>query len=149
MPPIVDKCFGSNRAGTKAKAIEAALLYIEVENTGEFVVVGCNPSMPVRVYSPTSNGISCAGGCPERSRCEATQIGGSLGQMFGRHRDVSGGWYDRSRSLHPSDLFPFWRNHSAFGIKPLGKLQPLLKSLTKIFGHTDKTVRAEVCTAPP
>jgi cytoskeleton-associated protein 5 len=57
MPSIVDKCFGSNRAGTKAKAIDAALLYIEVENTGEFVVVSCNPYMPVRVYSPTSNGF--------------------------------------------------------------------------------------------
>jgi len=33
---------------------------------------------------------------------------------------------------------------SSFGVKPLGKLQPLLKSLAKIFGHTDKTVRAEV-----
>ncbi len=34
--------------------------------------------------------------------------------------------------------------NSSYGIKPLGKLQPLLKSLSKIFGHTDKTVRAEV-----
>jgi cytoskeleton-associated protein 5 len=39
MPSIVDKCFGSTRAGTKAKAIEAALWYVEAENTGEFVVV--------------------------------------------------------------------------------------------------------------
>jgi hypothetical protein len=35
----VDKGFISTRAGTKAKAIEVALLYIEVENDGSGVVV--------------------------------------------------------------------------------------------------------------
>jgi cytoskeleton-associated protein 5 len=53
MPSIVDKCFGSNRAGTKAKAIDAALLYIEVENTAEFVVVSWHDILAARVYCPS------------------------------------------------------------------------------------------------
>lgn len=40
LPNLVDKCLGSTRAGTKRAAIELAMLYIEVENTGEGVIVG-------------------------------------------------------------------------------------------------------------
>jgi cytoskeleton-associated protein 5 len=39
MPALVDKCFGSTRAGTKTHAIELALQYVEVENGGAGVVV--------------------------------------------------------------------------------------------------------------
>lgn len=39
LPSLVDKCLGSTRAGTKRAAIELAMLYIEVENTGEGVIV--------------------------------------------------------------------------------------------------------------
>lgn len=39
MPAIVDKCFGSSRQGTKQKGIALALEYIEVENSGEGVLV--------------------------------------------------------------------------------------------------------------
>jgi cytoskeleton-associated protein 5 len=39
MPAVVDKCFGSSRQGTKQKGIALALEYIEVENSGEGVVV--------------------------------------------------------------------------------------------------------------
>ncbi|KIO34814.1 hypothetical protein M407DRAFT_63913 [Tulasnella calospora MUT 4182] len=38
VPALVDKCLGSARAGTKAKAIELILKYIEVENGGEAVI---------------------------------------------------------------------------------------------------------------
>lgn len=38
MPAVVDKCFMSMRAGTRTKAVEIALLYVEVENNGEHVV---------------------------------------------------------------------------------------------------------------
>ena len=41
VPALVDKCFGSARAGTKLQAIELVLQYIEVENGGAGVVVGC------------------------------------------------------------------------------------------------------------
>lgn len=34
-----------------------------------------------------------------------------------------------------------------FGVKPLGDIKPLVKSLNKIFAHSDKTVRAEVSRA--
>ncbi|KAG6897806.1 hypothetical protein C0992_010882 [Termitomyces sp. T32_za158] len=38
MPALVDKCFGSTRAGTKAQALELTLQYVEVENGGTGVV---------------------------------------------------------------------------------------------------------------
>jgi cytoskeleton-associated protein 5 len=39
IPALVDKCFGSTRAGTKNHAVELALQYVEVENGGAGVVV--------------------------------------------------------------------------------------------------------------
>ena len=36
---LVDKCFGSTRAGTRNQAIELALKYVEVGNGGAGVVV--------------------------------------------------------------------------------------------------------------
>ena len=39
MPALVEKCFGSSRAGTKVQAVELALQYVEVENAGTGVVV--------------------------------------------------------------------------------------------------------------
>lgn len=39
VPALVDKCFGSARAGTKNNAVELALQYVEVENGGAGVVV--------------------------------------------------------------------------------------------------------------
>ncbi|KAJ6596858.1 microtubule associated protein [Mycena vulgaris] len=38
VPALVDKCFGSTRAGTKTQAVELALQYVEVENGGAGVV---------------------------------------------------------------------------------------------------------------
>lgn len=43
VPALVDKCFGSTRAGTKTQAVELALQYVEVENTGTGVVVRVSP----------------------------------------------------------------------------------------------------------
>jgi cytoskeleton-associated protein 5 len=39
VPALVDKCFGSSRAGTKAHALELALQYVEVENGAAGVIV--------------------------------------------------------------------------------------------------------------
>ena len=39
VPALVDKCFGSTRAGTKNNAVELVLQYVEVENGGAGVVV--------------------------------------------------------------------------------------------------------------
>lgn len=39
VPALVDKCFGSTRAGTKAQSLELVLLYVEVENSAAGVVV--------------------------------------------------------------------------------------------------------------
>jgi cytoskeleton-associated protein 5 len=39
MPVLVEKCFGSSRAGTKAQAVELTLQYVEVENGGAGAVV--------------------------------------------------------------------------------------------------------------
>jgi cytoskeleton-associated protein 5 len=42
LPSVVDKCFGSARASIKLKAIELALMWVEVEGTAEGVVVRFN-----------------------------------------------------------------------------------------------------------
>lgn len=39
VPALVDKCFGSARAGTKNQAVELVLQYVEVENGGAGVTV--------------------------------------------------------------------------------------------------------------
>ncbi len=39
VPALVEKCFGSTRAGTKNQAIELSLQYVEVENSGTGTVV--------------------------------------------------------------------------------------------------------------
>lgn len=39
LPALVDKCFGSTRAGTKTQAVELALQYVEVGNGAAGVVV--------------------------------------------------------------------------------------------------------------
>jgi hypothetical protein len=39
LPSVVDKCFGSARASIKLKAIELALMWVEVEGSAEGVVV--------------------------------------------------------------------------------------------------------------
>lgn len=44
VPALVDKCLGSTRAGTKNQALELALQYVEVENTGAGVVVCPHPN---------------------------------------------------------------------------------------------------------
>lgn len=45
VPALVDKCLGSTRAGTKNQALELALQYVEVENTGAGVVVCPHPTI--------------------------------------------------------------------------------------------------------
>ena len=46
MPALVEKCFGSARAGTKAQAIELSLQYVEVENSAAGVGVGTSILIP-------------------------------------------------------------------------------------------------------
>ncbi|KAJ6630768.1 hypothetical protein B0H10DRAFT_2160163 [Mycena sp. CBHHK59/15] len=45
VPALVDKCFGSTRAGTKMQAVELALQYVEVENGGAGVVADILPGL--------------------------------------------------------------------------------------------------------
>ncbi|KAF8212269.1 microtubule associated protein [Mycena galopus ATCC 62051] len=48
VPALVDKCFGSTRAGTKTQAIELALQYVEVENGGTGVVTDLLPGLSAK-----------------------------------------------------------------------------------------------------
>ncbi|KAK0210718.1 microtubule associated protein [Desarmillaria ectypa] len=45
VPALVEKCFGSSRAGTKAQALELTLQYVEVENGGVGVVADILPGL--------------------------------------------------------------------------------------------------------
>ncbi|KAJ7449776.1 microtubule associated protein, partial [Mycena latifolia] len=48
IPALVDKCFGSTRAGTKTHAVELALQYVEVENGGAGVVTDILPGLSAK-----------------------------------------------------------------------------------------------------
>ncbi|KAJ7774661.1 microtubule associated protein [Mycena maculata] len=48
VPALVDKCFGSTRAGTKTQAVELALQYVEVENGGVGVVTDILPGLSAK-----------------------------------------------------------------------------------------------------
>lgn len=39
VPGLVDKALGATRAGTKKKGAELCAMYVEVDNTGEAVIV--------------------------------------------------------------------------------------------------------------
>ncbi|QRW16295.1 CLASP amino-terminal protein [Rhizoctonia solani] len=95
IPALVDKCYGSARAGTKTKAIELTLRYVEIDNGGEAVV---NDLIP---------GLS------------AKQPKTVLGTVTALREIIS-----------------------AYGPKVVPP-KMVLKNLPKIFGHTDKNVRAE------
>ncbi|KAI0006226.1 ARM repeat-containing protein [Russula compacta] len=48
IPALVDKCFGSTRAGTRNQAIELALQYVEVDNGGASVVENVLPGLAAK-----------------------------------------------------------------------------------------------------
>ncbi|KAG6832388.1 hypothetical protein H0H92_002656 [Tricholoma furcatifolium] len=98
VPSLVDKCFGSARAGTKAQALELALQYVEVENGGSGVVNDILPGLGAK--QPKS-----VAGCVTVLK-EIIRV---------------------------------------FGVQ-VTPVPQLLKSLPKIFSHSDKTVRAEGTT---
>ncbi|EPQ58151.1 microtubule associated protein, partial [Gloeophyllum trabeum ATCC 11539] len=95
VPALVDKCFGSARAGTKNQAVELVLQYIEVENGGAGVVGDILPGLGAK---------------------QPKVVAGTVVAIKEAVRN--------------------------FGIQVVPP-PPVLKSLPKIFAHTDKTVRAE------
>ncbi|KAI5480254.1 microtubule associated protein [Pseudohyphozyma bogoriensis] len=49
LPSVVEKCLGSSRAGTRAKAVELCLLYVETEEDGGTGVIGdITPGLDVK-----------------------------------------------------------------------------------------------------
>ncbi|KAF8654073.1 hypothetical protein AX16_003606 [Volvariella volvacea WC 439] len=95
VPALVDKCFGSARAGTKNQAIELVLQYVEVENGGASVVDDILPGLSAKQPKTVA-------GCVTALK--------EVVRLFG------------TQTTPPP---------------------PVLKALPKIFGHNDKTVRAE------
>ncbi|TFY82674.1 hypothetical protein EWM64_g1342 [Hericium alpestre] len=95
VPALVDKCFGSSRAGTKNQAIELTLQYVEVENGGAGVVENVLPGLAAKQPKIVAGTII------------------ALKEIVSR-----------------------------FGIQ-VTPPAPVLKALPKIFGHSDKIVRAE------
>ncbi|KAI0064593.1 ARM repeat-containing protein [Artomyces pyxidatus] len=95
VPSLVDKCFGSARAGTKNQATELVLQYVEVENGGAGVVENVLPGLGAKQPKIVAGTVVVL---KEIVRQFGTQV------------------------TPPASI---------------------LKSLPKIFGHSDKTVRAE------
>lgn len=98
VPALVDKSFGSTRAGTRAHAVELALQYVEVENAGAGVVADILPGLGAKQPKTVAG---CITAIREIVRCFGVQV-----------------------------------------TPP----QQIMKALSKMFGHTDKTVRAEGTT---
>ncbi|KAF8326346.1 armadillo-type protein [Cantharellus anzutake] len=61
IPALVDKCFGSTRAGTKAKAIEIALEYVAAENTGEGVLHDIFPGIGAKQPKAVAGSVKALG----------------------------------------------------------------------------------------
>ncbi|EJF65775.1 ARM repeat-containing protein [Dichomitus squalens LYAD-421 SS1] len=95
VPALVDKCFGSARAGTKNQAVELSLQYVEVENGAAGVVENILPGLAAKQPKTVA-------GCVTALKEIVRQFGTTV-------------------------------------VPP----PPILKALPKIFGHSDKTVRAE------
>ncbi|KAL1735292.1 armadillo-type protein [Schizophyllum commune] len=95
VPALVEKAFGSTRAGTKAQATELALLYVEMENAGAGVVADILPGLSAKQPKAIAG---CIVALREIVRCFGVQV---------------------------------------------APPQPIMKALPKMFGHSDKTVRAE------
>ncbi len=108
LPEIVTKCFGATRGGTKTKGIEVALMYVEVENGGEGVVVSVLDISParnlwdkgsrargsddtIRLCSSCKWILACFGtdGRVERTGCKGAESGGGCRAMFERRCCVS------------------------------------------------------------
>ncbi|KAI9446224.1 armadillo-type protein [Lactarius indigo] len=106
VPALVDKCFGSTRAGTKNQAIELALQYVEVENSGAGVVDNVLPGLSAK---------------------QPKAVAGTVTVL---------------KEISPFVAYTCIMLRRLFGTQ-VTPPAPILKTLPKIFGHSDKTVRSE------
>ncbi|KAG8823575.1 Microtubule-associated protein, microtubule dynamics during spindle orientation [Serendipita sp. 399] len=58
VPALVDKCLGSTRQGTKAKAIELILEYVEVENGAAAIVDDILPGLNAKQPKAVAGAVS-------------------------------------------------------------------------------------------
>ncbi|KAG6818143.1 hypothetical protein H0H87_000048 [Tephrocybe sp. NHM501043] len=126
MPALVDKCFGSTRAGTKSQALELTLQYVEVENGGAGVVADILPGLGAK--QPKS-----VAGCVIVLKEIIRYVTVRLRSMF------------HVLACHTRRGPNLTGTNSVFGVQVMPVPQ-LLKALPKIFSHSDKTVRAEGTT---
>ena len=85
-PSLVEKTLGSVRAGTKKKGTELCLMYVEVENTAEGVIVSCSiRSSQSRVTEPADR---CSRGIGRKAAKGRRWIN----LMFERDHIVSEDW---------------------------------------------------------
>ena len=98
LPVLVEKCFGSSRAGTRAQAVELTLQYVEVENGGAGSVVrGIFRSYAIDLMFSTGryNG---------RIECKAAQDSRRMHCYPERNISVSG-WVLTTLQTNPSCRF--------------------------------------------
>jgi cytoskeleton-associated protein 5 len=118
---------GAARAGTKKRAIELCGMFVEVENTGEGVMV-CLSYIPdfgkeADLQMDLLPGIDAK---------QPKIVAGCIGCL----KDLI---EYASQALETT----FGSPHRSFGVTAVGNIKPLLKVIPKVFGHSDKTVRAE------
>ncbi|KAI0306375.1 ARM repeat-containing protein [Multifurca ochricompacta] len=145
VPALVDKCFGSTRAGTKNQAIELALQYVEVENGGagvvENVLLGLTAKQPKAVAGTVTV-------LKEIVRLFGTQVTPSapilkaLPKIFGHS--------DKSVRLEGSNLAHALYQYLGAGIEPwLADLKPVqVKELKEVWDGMERDGRGKGTLKP-
>ncbi|KAH9180770.1 armadillo-type protein [Lactarius sanguifluus] len=135
VPALVDKCFGSTRAGTKNQAIELALRYVEVENGGAGVV-GLSAKQPKAVAGT----VTCTEG--DRSVTPPAPILKTFPKIFGHS--------DKTVRSEGGNLAHALYQYLGAGIEPwLAELKPVqVKELKEVWDEMDKDGRGKGSLKP-
>ncbi|KAF8268872.1 ARM repeat-containing protein [Lactarius quietus] len=145
VPALVDKCFGSTRAGTKNQAIELALQYVEVENGGAGVVDNVLPGLSAKQPKAVAGTITVL---KEIVRLFGTQVTPpapilkAMPKIFGHS--------DKTVRSEGGNLAHALYQYLGTGIEPwLAELKPLqVKELKEVWDGMEKEGRGKGSLKP-
>lgn len=145
VPALVDKCFGSTRAGTKNQAIELALQYVEVENSGAGIVGNVLPGLSAKQPKAVAGTVTVL---KEIVRLFGTQVTPpgpilkALPKIFGHS--------DKIVRSEGSNLSHALYQYLGAGIEPwLAELKPVqVKELKEVWEEMEKEGRGKGSLKP-
>ncbi|KAI9459480.1 armadillo-type protein [Lactarius psammicola] len=145
VPALVDKCFGSTRAGTKNQAIELALQYVEVDNSGAGVVDHVLPGLSAKQPKAVAGTVTVL---KEIVRLFGTQVTPpapilkALPKIFGHS--------DKTVRSEGGNLAHALYQYLGAGIEPwLAELKPVqVKELKEVWDEMEKDGRGKGSLKP-